>query len=62
LLRTSLAGSEGADPVVANVSSEADLVANATPASGPLAQTEAAAQAKGKPWHFEAVLDGFGGG
>jgi type IV secretion system protein VirB1 len=53
---------EGAGPVVANVSSEADLVADATPASGPLAQTEAAAQAKGKPWHFEAVLDGFGGG
>jgi len=53
---------EGANPVVVDVSSEADRMADATPASGPLAQTEHAAPANGKPWRFEAVLDGFGGG
>jgi hypothetical protein len=53
---------EGANPVVVDAGSEADRMADATPASGPLAQTEQAAPAKGKPWRFEAVLDGFGGG
>ena len=53
---------EGANPVAVDASSKADRMAAATPASGPLAQTEHAAPANGKPWRFEAVLDGFGGG
>ena len=52
---------EGVDPAVATAP-EADRVAQAQSADGPLAQIEAAALPKGKPWRFEAVPDGFGGG
>ena len=49
------------DPVVVSVSLAQDLVADAGPTEQP-APAQDPPQSSAKPWRFEAVLDGFGGG
>jgi len=53
------------DPVVVSVSLAENLVANANPMDQPVPaqdQSQIPHKPSARPWRFEAVLDGFGGG
>ena len=53
----------GKEPVVVRVSMDAALVSNAESATTDTrSRTEDPPRKNGKPWHFEAIVDGFGSG